>query len=901
MPYAPEDRNDPDDVTVHRPVAEHHRESLGIGEPRPRLSWTVETKRPGWRQSAYEVELRDPDADSDAGTEAGADAAVLHTGRLPGSDSVLVPWPAAAPPLGSRERREVRVRVRGADGSASGWSPPLTVEAGLLDPARDVTAAMVAPRVPGGDRDPERPVLLRGEFRLPAAPVSARLYATAHGLCEVELNGARVGDQALAPGWTSYGHRLRCTTYDVTGLLHRGTNALGAWLAEGWYRGRIGFQGGVRAYYGAEIALLAQLEVRCADGSEVRFGTGVGTGADAGWRCAHGPVLAAGLYDGERHDARLEPAGFSRPGFDDSDWHPVRAVARAADTLVAPTGSPVRCTEEVAPARVLTSPTGRTILDFGQNLVGRLRIRPSGPAGTTVTLRHAEVLQDGELCTRPLRDAEATDRYTLRGGGPEEWEPRFTYHGFRYAEVTGWPGGPAGLSAGDVTARVLHTDMRRTGWFDCSDPLLNRLHENVVWSMRGNFVDVPTDCPQRDERLGWTGDLQVFAPTAAFLYDCAGMLTSWLTDVAAEQYEDGTVPLFVPTLEADAWRPDWTPSWPCAVWGDVAVLTPWTLYERYGDAGVLRAQYPSARAWVELVRSRLDADGLWRSGKQLGDWLDPAAPPDDPGRAVTDPHLVASAYFAHSARRLADIARVLGEDDDARRHAATAAAARRAFTAGYTAPGGRLTSDTQTAYALALRFGLLPAGAARRAAAARLAELVAAADHRIATGFAGTPVVCDALADGGEVETAYRLLLQRESPSWLHPVVQGATTVWERWDSLLPDGTVNPGEMTSFNHYALGAVADFLHRTVAGLAPAAPGYRRIRVAPRPGGGLTHAYARHLTPYGPAEAGWRVEDGRLVVEAEVPPGATAVVEVPGRAPAEVGSGRHAFTAEAGAAR
>ncbi|ONK09635.1 Bacterial alpha-L-rhamnosidase [Streptomyces sp. MP131-18] len=870
---------DPAHLRVGTPVAEHHREPFGIGEPRPRLSWTVHAGRPGWRQAAHEIELRAPE---DPGGTA------WRTGRLPGPDSVLVPWPAGAPALASRERREVRVRVWGEDGAASDWSPSLTVEAGLLTPG-DFTAAMVAPAVPVAEREPERPVLLRGEFALPAAPSRARLYATAHGVHELELNGVRVGDQVLAPGWTSYHHRLRYATYDVTGLLRAGPNALGAWLADGWYRGRIGFQGGVHAYYGGELALLAQLEVVCADGTEVRFGTG-----ERGWRCTYGPLLAAGLYDGESHDARLTPSGFSLPGFDASGWHPVLAVARDAATLVAPTGPPVRRTEERSPARVLVSPAGRTILDFGQNLVGRLRIRPDGPAGTTVTLRHAEVLQDGELCTRPLRDAEATDRYTLRGGGAEEWEPRFTFHGFRYAEVTGWPGE---LRPGDVTAQVLHTDLRRTGWFECSEPLLNQLHENVVWSMRGNFLDVPTDCPQRDERLGWTGDLQVFAPTACFLYDCAGMLTSWLSDLAAEQYDDGTVPFFVPTLEAEAWRPDWSPSWPAAVWGDVAVLTPWTLYERFGDAGVLRAQYPSARAWVELVASRLDGDGLWRHDRQLGDWLDPAAPPDDPGRALTDPDLVASAYAAASAGRLADTARVLGEERDAGRYGAMAAALRAAFTAAYLTPAGRLTSDTQTAYALALRFGLLPA-AARRGAAARLARLVADAGHRIGTGFAGTPVVCDALADGGELTTAYRLLLQRECPSWLYPVTRGATTVWERWDSMLPDGTVNPGEMTSFNHYALGAVADWLHRTVAGLSAAAPGYRRLRVAPRPGGGLTHAWARHLTPYGPAEAGWRVEAGRLAVEAVVPTGATAVIELPGAPPVEVSSGTHRVTGPAG---
>ncbi|UUN31594.1 family 78 glycoside hydrolase catalytic domain [Streptomyces sp. FIT100] len=865
-------------VTVGTPVAEHHREPLGIGESRPRLSWTVEALRPGWFQSAYEIEIR-PDGEPPH-----------RSGRIEGPDSVLVPWPAAAPVPASRGRCAVRVRVWGEQGPASGWSPELVVEAGLLH-AADWTAAMVTPAIPQEHEETgesERPVLLRGEFHLPAAPRSARLYSTAHGVYELEINGVRAGDEVLAPGWTSYRHRLHYRTLDVTGLLHAGDNALGAWLADGWYRGRIGFQGGVRAYYGEETALLAQLEVTCADGSFVRFGTG------EGWRCSYGPILSASLYDGERHDARLEQPGWSGPGFDDTGWHPVRTVHRDPATLVAPTGPPVRRTKKVAPVDVLGSPSGRTVLDFGQNLVGRLRMRVQGPSGTSVTVRHAEILEDGELCTRPLREAEATDSYTKRGDGPEVWEPRFTFHGFRYAEVSG-EAVPDG-----ATAQVLHTDMRRTGWFSCSDPLLDRLHENVVWSMRGNFLSVPTDCPQRDERLGWTGDLQVFAPSASFLFDCAGMLRSWLADLAAEQYDDGTVPFFVPTLEADAWKPDWAPSWPAAVWGDVAVLTPWTLYQRFGDRGVLRDQYPSARAWVELVHSLLDDGGLWRQGRQLGDWLDPAAPPEDPGRARTDPGLVASAYFAASAGTLADTADVLGEAQDRERYAAMAARTRKAFAAEYVTGDGRLACDTQTAYALALRFGLLPDERTRRAAARRLARLTADADHRIATGFAGTPLICDALTEGGEVETAYRLLMQRECPSWLYPVVQGATTIWERWDSLLPDGTVNPGEMTSFNHYALGAVADWLHRTVAGLAPAAPGYRRIRVAPRPGGGLTHARARHLTPYGPAEVGWRIAGRLLHVDVVVPPGATALIDLVGRDRSEAGAGTHHFTAELPAA-
>ncbi|WP_307865625.1 family 78 glycoside hydrolase catalytic domain [Streptomyces montanisoli] len=874
------------------PRAEHHRpDRIGIGERRPRLSWTVAEAPHGWVQAAYEVSVAGDGAgagegvpgEGDTGQGPGDAAPTWLSGRIDSAASVLVPWPA--PPLASRERRVVRVRVWGAGERApSAWSPPLAVEAGLLSPG-DWTASMVGPP---GKRDPrawERAHLLRGEFELPAPPAYARLYATARGLYELELNGAVVGDDVLTPGWTSYNRRLRYQTHDVTAILLDGVNVLGAHLADGWYRGRIGYGGGTRDVYGDRTGLLVQLEVVCADGTEVRFCTG------PGWRAAPGPVVRASLYDGERYDARLAQRGWSqpeydeRPGHDPAAWRPVRVAADFDPaTLRAPTGPSVRHTADVAPVSAGLSPSGRTVVDFGQNLVGRLRLTLRGgrqARGTEVVLRHAEVLQEGELCTRPLRDAEARDTYVIAGRPEEVWEPRFTFHGFRYAEITGAPGGFD--PATDVTARVIGSDLRRTGWFACSDDDVNRLHENVVWSMRGNFVDVPTDCPQRDERLGWTGDIQVFTPTAAFLHDCSGMLASYLADLAADQYADGTVPLIVPEVPT----PEWLPAWPMAVWGDAAVLMPFELYRAYGDEGLLRDSYPSARAWVDRVLAG-GTDGS--VGRQLGDWLDPSAPPDDPWAARTDAGLVAAAYAARSARVLAATAAVLGERADAARYAAASDDARASFVSAYTTGEGRLTSDSQTAYALAIRFDLLPPALAERAGE-RLAELVREAGHHIGTGFAGTPLICEALTRAGAVDDAYGLLLQRGCPSWLYPVTMGATTVWERWDSLLPDGSVNPGEMTSFNHYALGAVADWLHTRVAGLAPAAPGWRRVRVAPRPGPGLTWARARHETPYGTAEVGWRVEGRRLDVRFTVPVGVTAQVDLEGMEAYEVGAGTH----------
>jgi len=843
---------------------EHFQDPIGIDVHRPRLSWIISTATENWHQTAYEIEAY------------GANQQLRgQTGRVDSDESVLVPWPFA--PLRSRERLTIRVRVWGNDGQASEWSLPAWVEAGLLRPD-DWIAQFVTP---AWDEDTSRPQpspLLRREFDVRPGIRQARLYITALGVYEAQLNGATVGDHVLAPGWTSYNHRLRYQTFDVTESLHTGRNAIGVTLGDGWYRGRLGYGGGQRNIYGNRLALLAQLEIDYEDGATERVVT------DETWRAATGPILASDIYDGEIYDARLERLGWSVAGYDDQDWACVHRLDRDLSTLIAPSGPPVRRTGVVKPAAISTSPSGRTLVDFGQNLVGWLRFTVMGQAGQTITLRHAEVLENGELCTRPLRFAQATDSYTLRGDRVEKWEPHFTFHGFRYAEVEGWPGE---LKPADIEAVILHSDMERTGWFKCSDPLLNRLHENVVWSMRGNFLDVPTDCPQRDERLGWTGDIQVFSPTACFLYDVAGFLSSWLHDLAVEQaVANGIVPFFVPNVMS-------TPPQPAAAWGDAAVIVPWVLYQRYGDKGILEAQFESMRAWVDRIAGIASERQLWNTGMQFGDWLDPNASPHKPGDARTSPDIVATAYFARSAELVGHAAGILGRAAEAAKYRTLAGEIREAFCNEYVTPNGRLMSDATTAYALALEFALLRNSDQRQRAGARLANLVRSSGYRISTGFVGTPLVCDALCSVGEFEAAYRLLMQRECPSWLYPVTMGATTIWERWDSQLPDGSVNPGEMTSFNHYALGTVADWLHRFVGGVATAAPGYRRFEIQPHPGGGLTHAHARHRSPYGMAECSWKIEAGLLTVEVELPPNTTAHVLLPGRAaePIEVGSGRH----------
>ena len=851
-------------VSLVRVRIEHQDEALGIGVDHPRLSWIVEANTSGWHQTGYEVESRG---------EVGKP--VRRTGRIESDQSVLLAWPFA--PLVSCEHLTIRVHVWGMDGRPSAWSQAVPVEAGLLHP-QDWTARFVTPDWEEDLSHVNPAPLLRREFDVLPGVKQARLYITALGVYEAQLNGRTIGDQVMAPGWTSYLHRLRYQTFDVTNLLKTGRNALGAMLGDGWFRGRVGFGGGRRNIYGSRTALLVQLEINYSDGTSERIVT------DESWHAATGPILSSEIYDGETYDARLEFPGWSEPGFQQDGWTTVRMVDWNLASLVAPSGPPVRCIELVAPLAITRTPSGRTLLDFGQNLVGRLRLTVQGPAGQTITLRHGEVLEDGELCTRTLRFAKATDRYTLRGGAIETWEPRFTFHGFRYAEIGDWPGE---LGVDDIRAVVCHSDMQRTGWFECSDPLINQLHENIVWSMRGNFFDIPTDCPQRDERLGWTGDIQVFSPAASFLYDAAGFLASWLQDLAAEQQAaGGLVPVVIPNTMIGM-------PLAAAAWSDAAVIVPWVLYQRFGDKGILADQFESMRTWVDRVADLAGKSRLWDQGFQFGDWLDPAAPSDRPGEARTDPHLVATAYFARSAELVGWAAGVLGLDQEQASYLCLASEIRQAFSREYVTPAGRMLSDTQTASALALEFGLLANSDQRRHAAERLVTLVRANGYRLGTGFVGTPLICDALCHSGFYAAAYRLLMQRECPSWLYPVTMGATTIWERWDSMLPDGSVNPDEMTSFNHYALGAVADWLQRVVGGLVPLEPGYRRIAIQPRPGGGLRHASARHLTPYGLAESAWTIQDETIHVKVVVPPNTTARVILPSRPgePVEVGAGIH----------
>ncbi|KAI0141582.1 extracellular glycosyl hydrolase family 78 protein [Xylariaceae sp. FL1272] len=869
-------------VSISHVSFEHHVQPLGIGEAKPRISWQFEGDASNWTQSGYTIEV----------TRGGRSQLFEFTSP----ESVLVPWPTVA--LSSAESADIRVKSQGNDADAdTEWSATFTVEAGLLNKTDWRGARMIAADRPTEHNAAHRPILLRKEFQVGNDILSARLYITAFGLYVAYINGERVGDAVMAPGWQSYNHRLVYDTYDVTSLLQDGSNAIGMQVGEGWYAGRLGFDPGNRNIWGDTLGAMALLVIQKADGTSQAITT------DLSWSSGLGPIITSDIYDGEVYDSSREVPfwNVATPGSPTiHPWGAVKELDSPVERLVAPDGPPIRRLEEVDVRQVMKTPSGATVIDFGQNLVGWLRVNVAGPAGTRIEMIHAEskwvsqFLQDGEIDTGPLRSARQTDTLILSGVGTQSWEPSFTYHGFRYVQVNNWPEKYTPLSRSSIKAVVLHSDMgKRAGEFYCSHELLNRLVKNVVWSIlkvKGNFMSIPTDCPQRDERLGWTGDAHAFSATASFLYDISGFMRGWMRDVVAEQLEsNNVVPFVVPNIPAlGAVRPT-------SVWGDVVVGNAWQMYLASGDLHALRDQYVGAKAWVESGIPR-GADGLWNhSYEQFGDWLDPKAPNEDPGAATTSSALVSDAYLVHITRLVATMASALGFKEDAARFQASLTKVTTAFQKAWINANGIVANETQTGLTLPLQFGLFPHGQ-DAAAALRLQKIIAANDYHVGTGFAGTHLLGLALTSYDLTGEFYKMLLQTTVPSWLYQVVQGGTTTWERWDSLLPNGKTNSNGMTSFNHYAFGSVANWMFQTIGGLAPASPGWKTVRVAPIPGGGLAFARASYLSPYGQVATHWEIDDdGVFELTLTVPPNSKAEVHLPGGdgIVQTVGSGRHTF--------
>ncbi|WP_372637161.1 family 78 glycoside hydrolase catalytic domain [Cohnella sp.] len=837
---------------------EYKRNPLGLDVKRPRVSWKLSSEERAVVQGAYEIEVAgSPDFS----------AAEWSSGKVQSDQSLHVGLTGLE--VVSRKRYHYRVRVWAASGEASEWSEPAWFETGVLDKS-EWSAKWIGVDKPEEqwknrpDTYVERSPLLRKSFEVGQGVKRARIYATALGLYELELNGARVGEDYFTPGWTSYKHRIQVQAYDITPMLEEGENAIGAMLGNGWYKGPLAWSDHY-CLYGTRQALFLQLHIEYEDGSEQTIVS------DESWRTTASQILMSEIYHGETYDARLEIPGWSKPGYDDGKWEAVAIVEQSNDPLIMQENDPVRRFEEIKPIELIKTPLGETVLDLGQNMVGWLKFAVRGEAGAEVVVHHAEVLdKDGNFYTDNLRAAKQEIRYTLKGGEAETYEPRFSFQGFRYVRLTGFPE-PIRLE--DFTGVVLHTDMAPTGSFACSDPLVNQLQHNIEWGLKGNFLDVPTDCPQRDERLGWTGDAQMFIRTAAHLRNIAPFFTKWSRDLAADQREDGGVPFVIPNVLDEN-------SHSSSAWGDAAVICPWTIYLCYGDKRILEEQYESMVGWVEYIRKQGDDEHLWNTGFHFGDWLGLDSKPDT-YIGATDRDYIATAFYAYSTSLLQKIAETLGKREDADKYAGLYERIVYAFHREFVSPSGRLTVPTQTAQVLGLMFGILDEQAKKRAEK-KLLELLEESKHHLTTGFVGTPYLNHVLTDSGHNDAAYKLLFQQDYPSWLYQVTKGATTIWEHWDGIKEDGSFWSKDMNSFNHYAYGAIGDWLYRRVAGIDTdeQAAGYKKIHVRPQPGEGLDWAEARLETMYGEVRSYWkRTDNGGMELEATIPANTTAEIKLP----------------------
>ena len=844
-------------VNVKNLLTENLINPVGIDAMQPRFTWQLASEKRNVSQSAYEVKVMS------------GNKVVWSTGKVPSAQSVHIPYAGSA--LQSGKRYTWQVRVWDNNGKPSAWSQPASFQMALLKPG-DWKAKWIEP-VDAEEQALRPSPLMRKQFNLSKKIISATAYITAHGMYEAQLNGKRIGDAYLTPGWTAYKKRLQYQVYDVTAMLKGGSNVLGVTLGNGWYRGIIGYANNINVY-GKDIALLCQLNIEFSDG------TSESIISDETWKSSTGAIRYSEIYNGETLDARLEKAGWTLPGYDDSKWSSVKTVQHPMDVLVATWNEPVKKHETFVPVKIFKTPAGEHVIDFGQNLVGWVQMKVSGQAGDKVVLSHAEVLDKaGNFYTENLRQAKAQNTYILKGDGLETFEPHFTWQGFRYVKIEGYPGE---IKPENFTAVALYSDMKPTGTFTSSDAMINQLQHNIQWGQKGNFLDIPTDCPQRDERLGWTGDAQVFSRTAAFNMNVNSFFAKWLRDLEADQV-DGRVPFVVPNVLG-------TGAVNSAGWADVATIIPWNMYLVYGDKHILEQQYSSMKAYVESIR-KIARDDLWNSGFHFGDWLFYRPDDDNDGRAaVTDKYLIAQCFYAHSTELLIKAAEVLGKKDDVAFYSLLLEKIRDAFVNEYMTPNGRLVSGTQTAYVLALNFDMLPE-ALRKQAAERLAENVKSYGIHLTTGFLGTPYLCHVLTRFGYTDIAYQLLLQKTYPSWLYPVTMGATTIWERWDGQKPDSTFQTPDMNSFNHYAYGAIGDWMYRVMAGLDTYEDGvgYKHSRIMPHIGRGITGASASLDTYYGKLSSSWKLDGDKLTLDVEVPANTTADVYVPSAELSKVSEG------------
>jgi alpha-L-rhamnosidase len=818
---------------------------LGFQLDVPRVSWVTEGTE-ARSQAAAQVQVA---------ADEGFERILFDSGKREDIDSLAYELPVALAPC---TRYYWRVTVW-ADNGEIATSEPAWFETAKLD--QPWQAIWITPT------DQQIHPLLRKAFSLPAPVVSARISISGLGLYELAINGRRVGNEYLTPYCNAYDQWIQYQTFDVTDLLQQGDNVLGAMLGNGWYKGRFGFEGVRDGIYGQQFALLCELVVECTDGQSIVVGS------DTSWKTTASPVLSSSIYDGEEYDANREQAGWSSVGFDDSAWEAVQPIEIGFERLQARRSLPVVIKETLKPVELIHTPAGETVLDMGQNMVGWLSFQVHAPRGTEIHLQYGEVLQQGNFYRDNLRSAKEEYRY-ISNGGPAFVQPYFTFYGFRYVKISGWPGE---IDPNDFTGCIIYSDMEQTGQIETSNPLVNRLILNALWGQKGNFVDVPTDCPQRDERMGWTGDAQVFSGTACFNMDVAAFFSKYLYDMYREQQtRDGMVPMVVPSVGMKGGG--------SAAWGDAAAIIPWNVYLHYGDKAILAQQFESMKAWVNFIKAADDASGgqrLWTVGFHFGDWL--ALDGDNPlsrfgGTAI---EFIASAYYYYSASLVAKAASVLGKEEEVREYEQLAGEVRKAIQQEFITPRGRVAVNTQTALVLTLFLDLAPEQLRERVAEA-LRERLRASNNHLKTGFVGTPYLCRVLSNNDSNDLAYRLLLNDDYPGWLYAVKMGATTIWERWNSILPDGSISDTGMNSLNHYAYGSIVEWMYRDMLGLNPVEerPGFRHTRLTPQPDGRIKWAKASFDSAAGRYESSWSIgDDGRLSFQFRIPFNATATLTLP----------------------
>lgn len=880
------------------------QDPVGLDIESPRLSWEIESSLRNTTQTAYELRVALNKDDLVSGTNP-----VWESGLVQSDASNNVEY--CGPEFKSRTTYYWSVKIWDNHGNESEWSPAAFWETGILSPS-DWKAKWIEPEqrpaqpeVPlsfqemeafnQGNVEPDYSLLnpsqfLRKEFSISKEIQKVRIYATAHGVYSLFINGKRTGNHLFAPEITSYHNYLNYTVYDATGLVKEGDNAIGAVIADGWYAGKIGMMGD-SCNYGTFLGFFFQMEIEYTDGSTETVIS------DRNFKSATGPFIYSDIFIGEKYDARLEFDGWSQAGFDDSSWKPVIEKDYPLDNLHALYEEKVTAIQEIKYIKVITTPKGETVLDVGQNITGRMRMTVTGQMGDEVRLQHSEVLDEhGNFLMNIIgRNKNQTDTYILKGEETEVYEPEFSFHGFRYVKIDGYPGT---INSSNFSAVVLSTELKTTGNFECSNSDINQLQHNIFWSQRGNTLSIPTDCPQR-ERAGWTGDIQIFAPTASYLQDINPFLSRWMDNLAADQMDDGQVPIIVPYFKCyKDTHSGMFDSHCSAGWGDAAIIIPWVLYQNYGDTRILKKHYPAMLKWIQYIEKEAaekESEGeahrkyIWNTGFHFGDWLTPSlsvnfetGEVDMMKSAFETNKLVPTCFYAYSADLMSHIATLLGNADDAAYYKDLNRKVREAFALEYMNQDGTMAQHIQGIYILALQFGMVPEEM-RPKVFSHLEDLIIKNDYKLDTGFLSIAFLMDVLQKHGRIDLAYKLLYQKECPSWLYEVDKGATTIWEAWQAVMPNGHVSN---VSFNHYAYGCVGDWMYRTISGIRKDDIAYKKIIIKPEPDESLSWASSTFHSMYGKISSSWKKQDGSMELKVSIPANTQAEIYIKAYSPEAV---------------